>query len=101
MLPRAKNAFLALSMFSWTAREANRLYYHQTSKHLAVGVVEISMPVISNFSGSLYCCDILRTPSLDAFSFRLAFLDTFLLAHSTFRCSSSQVISMDSIAAPT
>ena len=63
VLPRAKKAFLSLSMFSWTAREAARLYCHQTPKQLAKGVVEILIPAMSNFLGSLYgCCENLANP---------------------------------------
>ena len=79
MLPRVKKDFLAFSIFSWTAQEADNLYCHQTPKHLAAEVVEISKPARSNFSGSLCCCEILRTYNLDAFNFRLAFLTKLLI----------------------
>ena len=72
MSPKAKKAFLALLIFSWTAREADKLYCHQTPKHLSAGVVEISTPAMFSFSWSLYCRPILTTSSLDALSFKLA-----------------------------
>ena len=103
MLPRAKNAFLALPIFSWTAREADRLYCHQTPKHLAVAVVEISTPAMSNFSGSLCVVVISLEPpawmhSALGWHFSEIANNTCLLAHSIFRCSSpgSQVVSKDS-----
>ena len=55
MLSKATKVFLALLMFSWTAREANNLYCHQTPEHLTAGVVEILTPAIFSFSWSLYC----------------------------------------------
>ena len=76
---KSKECFSGFANVLMDSTGGRQVMLPPNSQALGSRVVEISMPAMSNFSGSLCCCDILRTSSLDAFSFRLAYLANLLI----------------------